>query len=193
MAFTGGVAMMTACGGVAPQPETPASPDLPPAGPGDQYEADLPEPGRADARYLGLRIDPKLQCNLEEAPKFPFDETEMLPQHRRHIVDLAACLQSEDLATAAVDVVGHADPRGSEDYNERLGKRRAEFVKSLLVKQGLDEDRIFVHSEGEEHAKGDTEDYSYGYDRHVEVHVDDADYGMGPGREAHVEPIGEAP
>lgn len=45
-------------------------------------------------------------------------------------------------------VVGHADIRGSKNYNLKLSKRRAELVKSYLVSQGISADKIQTRAEG---------------------------------------------
>ena len=49
-----------------------------------------------------------------------------------------------------VRVVGHADSRGSEEYNKNLSKRRAEaVVKQLVQVYGIDEGRFTTESAGE--------------------------------------------
>jgi OmpA family protein/PEGA domain-containing protein len=48
-------------------------------------------------------------------------------------------------------VVGHADVRGSKKYNEALSLRRAEAIKSYLVSQGVDANKIETRAEGKEH------------------------------------------
>lgn len=49
-----------------------------------------------------------------------------------------------------VEVQGHADERGTTDYNLALGNRRAESVKTYMVAQGLSPERITVLTYGEE-------------------------------------------
>lgn len=49
---------------------------------------------------------------------------------------------------ASLMVVGHADVRGSKNYNLKLSKRRAELVKSYLVSQGVSADKIQTRAEG---------------------------------------------
>lgn len=182
--------LITACGAESMQPKTPRTAPLPNPGEDGQYEPRLPQPGPGDTRYLSLTVEPALRCNLKETPKFPFDKSKMLAQYRASLVELAACLERPDLTDTTVYLVGHADRRGTDDYNKKLASQRAEYVKSLLVSEGLSEDRIVTLSEGEQDAKGETPDYSYGYDRRVEVHVYDPDYGPGPSHEARLEPIG---
>jgi peptidoglycan-associated lipoprotein len=50
---------------------------------------------------------------------------------------------------AVVTVEGFTDPRGSTSYNQRLGMRRAESVKAVLVQNGLVGEQIRVVSYGE--------------------------------------------
>lgn len=60
-----------------------------------------------------------------------------------------------------VVVIGHCDERASASYNMALGMRRANAVRSFLVKQGADLNRIYTLSRGKEqplalgHAKED--------------------------------------
>lgn len=48
-----------------------------------------------------------------------------------------------------VVIEGHADNRGSDDYNQKLGLQRAETVMSELAAQGIDRSRISTASVGE--------------------------------------------
>jgi peptidoglycan-associated lipoprotein len=52
--------------------------------------------------------------------------------------------------TADVVVEGHADERGTREYNLALGARRAEAVRSYLIGLGIDPARIDTISYGEE-------------------------------------------
>jgi len=49
----------------------------------------------------------------------------------------------------AIDVIGHTDSRGSEEYNDDLGFRRASAVAAVLVALGFDKDGVTVYSGGE--------------------------------------------
>lgn len=48
-------------------------------------------------------------------------------------------------------VEGHCDERAGEAYNLALGSRRANYVRSLLVKQGVHPDQLHTISYGKEH------------------------------------------
>jgi len=49
-----------------------------------------------------------------------------------------------------VFILGHCDERASEAYNLALGTRRASYVRSLLVKKGVDANHVFTISFGKE-------------------------------------------
>jgi peptidoglycan-associated lipoprotein len=49
-----------------------------------------------------------------------------------------------------VEIQGHADERGTRDYNIALGERRAQSVKSYLISQGIAETRIQTISFGKD-------------------------------------------
>lgn len=50
----------------------------------------------------------------------------------------------------SVDIFGHADEIGPEKYNYTLANKRAESVKEILVKAGIDASRLNVISRGED-------------------------------------------
>lgn len=52
--------------------------------------------------------------------------------------------------TATATVEGHADERGTRDYNLALGERRATAAKNYLVSLGVSENRLRTVSYGEE-------------------------------------------
>jgi peptidoglycan-associated lipoprotein len=49
-----------------------------------------------------------------------------------------------------VRIEGHADERGSIDYNMSLGEKRADEVKKRLLQAGIDSKRVKIVSYGEE-------------------------------------------
>jgi peptidoglycan-associated lipoprotein len=64
------------------------------------------------------------------------------------LIELAAYLKKN--AHMYLVVEGHADERASPSYNMALGMRRANYVRSFLVKNGVDQNRIFTVSHGKE-------------------------------------------
>jgi OmpA-OmpF porin, OOP family len=45
-------------------------------------------------------------------------------------------------------IIGHTDSMGTDDYNERLGMRRAMFIRDELVKRGVPRSVLKVQSRG---------------------------------------------
>jgi peptidoglycan-associated lipoprotein len=69
----------------------------------------------------------------------------------------------------SIEIVGHADERGSDEYNLALGNRRAVAAKQFLTGRGVDASRISTRSAGEEQPvdPGHTED-AWGRNRRAE-------------------------
>ncbi len=90
---------------------------------------------RAEAEGIGGRVGFETGTARLESPwkKYLADRAALLKQHRKVTVILE----------------GHADRRGSEEYNLALGDRRARKVKWELVQDGIDPSRIVVVSFGE--------------------------------------------
>lgn len=78
---------------------------------------------------------------------FEFDRAVLRPEARAALRLHADYLKNKPLQ---VRLEGHADERGSREYNMALGERRAEAVKEFLVMQGVDANLLEVISYGEE-------------------------------------------
>ena len=52
--------------------------------------------------------------------------------------------------TARVEIEGHCDDIGSDEYNLALGAKRAQIAKDFLVSQGVSQDRLVTISYGKE-------------------------------------------
>lgn len=79
---------------------------------------------------------------------FDFDKTGILPAGEN--VLQAAVDEIKARSLTAVNVVGHADAAGTKPYNKRLSLKRANAVKSALVKMGVDAKLIRVDHKGED-------------------------------------------
>lgn len=84
---------------------------------------------------------------------FDFDSSEMTSEALETLKVQSAFLKSEKSAKSIV-VEGHADERGTAEYNLSLGKRRADSLASALKKHGF---------------KGSVKVLSYGKERPVET------------------------
>ena len=61
--------------------------------------------------------------------------------------DVATVLNRYDQST--IDIIGHADSDGAEDYNLDLSRRRASSVAQYLVSRNVLADRLYVDGRGE--------------------------------------------
>jgi peptidoglycan-associated lipoprotein len=79
---------------------------------------------------------------------FEFDSSEVKAEDRDTLAAHGAYLAAHPAARVTLE--GHADERGSREYNIGLGDRRAQSVRRLLVFQGAASDQIETVSYGEE-------------------------------------------
>lgn len=78
---------------------------------------------------------------------FIFDKTELISES---IPDVELVLKyMAKYPDVRVKIDGHTDSKGSDSYNMRLGRRRAETIKALMVKRGIDPKRLETASYGE--------------------------------------------
>lgn len=99
---------------------------------------------------------------------FDFDSSEVRSQDTdivtRHAVQLSSNLNRQ------VRLEGHADERGSREYNIGLGERRAQAVRRLLLIQGVSASQISTVSFGEERpASNGSNESAYARNRRVEI------------------------
>ncbi len=81
---------------------------------------------------------------------FDFDSYDIRPDAARVLEDSAAWLKSNP--THLVLIEGHADERGTNEYNIALGDRRARAAMNYLVSHGVQSRRVSRISYGEERA-----------------------------------------
>ncbi|MFO1389907.1 peptidoglycan-associated lipoprotein Pal [Cellvibrio sp.] len=98
---------------------------------------------------------------------FDFDKYDLTPEARAILLAHAEKLKG---SSASVRLEGHADERGSREYNMALGEKRAKAARDFLVLQGVKAASLEVVSYGEERpvATGH-EEASYSQNRRVEI------------------------
>jgi len=80
---------------------------------------------------------------------FDLNSTVINPKFNEMLADIALILRNNP--SIKFDLIGNCDGRGDESYNRTLGEKRAEVVKSHLVKKySIDESRLTVVSKGKE-------------------------------------------
>jgi len=79
---------------------------------------------------------------------FDFDSYELSPDTKKILISHATWLKAHPQVT--VEVEGHGDDRGTNEYNLALGAKRAASVKHYLVDLGIAANRMSTISYGEE-------------------------------------------
>lgn len=85
---------------------------------------------------------------VERIIYFDFDSSQLRPEAEALLQAHAAYLAANP--TMIVRLEGHADERGSREYNLALGERRAQAAKRMLVILGVAERQMTLLSYGEE-------------------------------------------
>jgi OOP family OmpA-OmpF porin len=133
------------------------------------YKVQFPDPGHYVGRNHRLAIGPAEPVQCRFSPHFALGSAEPLPQDMLDLESMADCLQSEPARERPIEIIGHADVRGSSARNVKLARMRAERVRDILVTHGVDAARIQVRSVGEHGALGFLSAYSHGFDRRVDI------------------------
>lgn len=146
------VALVLACGGKK-QPEQPAPQPTQPApqpAPAPTQPAPQPAPAQPteDPAAAAARVTAALLGEVATMIHFEFDAADIRSEDRTTLDRKAAILGSN--TGLRVRISGHADERGSDEYNLALGSRRAAAAKSYLVNKGIEAGRIETVSFGEE-------------------------------------------
>ncbi len=104
---------------------------------------------------------------VENVIYFEFDSSEVRAQDQDIVAGHATMLNSNP--NLRVRLEGHADERGSREYNIGLGERRSQAVRQMLMIQGVSASQIATVSFGEERpvAFGSSES-DYSQNRRVE-------------------------
>ncbi len=144
--------LLTACAEEmkAPPPAPPPPPAaMPPAPPPPPQPAPPPMPPRPMPQ---VSIVPgsiqDFQVNVGDRIFFDYDKTDLTDTGRATLQKQAAWLQRFGAVTLAVE--GHADERGTREYNLALGARRAQAVKDYLASLGVSAARLDTISYGKE-------------------------------------------
>jgi outer membrane protein OmpA-like peptidoglycan-associated protein/tetratricopeptide (TPR) repeat protein len=102
-----------------------------------------------DTIYQIFYLDPIIRKKIRiENVYFAFDKSNVLQFYKTKIDSVVALLKANP--GYGLEVQGHTDSKGSDQYNEALSKRRADEVKKYLVKVAkIAENRIIVKNYGE--------------------------------------------
>lgn len=118
-----------------------------PALPSGSYDLTLTNP---DGTSATLRRALSIKNGLDECRSttvnFDFDKADITTSSKSTLDGKMSCYQG----AGAINVAGHADERGTTEYNLALGERRAETVKRYLTNGGVSSTKVKTVSYGEE-------------------------------------------
>lgn len=107
---------------------------------------------------------------LSDIVYFEYDSDQLTAEAQEKLRTKAAILRAN--AGLQLQVAGHADERGSTEYNLALGQRRAETVRDFMTGYGIDTSRIGTISFGEERPLVEgTEESAWARNRRAEFSI----------------------
>lgn len=111
-----------------------------------------PQSGAGAGGGSVVTLDPAsvayFQQNVGDRVYFETDSSRLTPVGQQTLVRQAEWLAQNPAVNAVIE--GHADERGTREYNLALGARRAEATRSYLASQGVAPSRLSTISYGKE-------------------------------------------
>ena len=104
--------------------------------------------GRNGSRGAAAGSPEQFKSGGNDTVYFSSDSVDLTPEAKQALVAQARWLQQYQAQTVTIE--GHADERGTREYNIALGARRAETVKGFLTQNGVLAARIRTTSYGKE-------------------------------------------
>jgi peptidoglycan-associated lipoprotein len=121
-------------------------------GPGNTipYDPNAGGPGTtiAEKEFNIDNFTPDRDALASDTIHFSYDSAVIKDSEKTKIQAVAAALQSNH--GVQLQIEGHCDERGTEEYNRALGERRAEAAREALVAAGVDANRIHTISFGKD-------------------------------------------
>ncbi|HEU4589656.1 MAG TPA: peptidoglycan-associated lipoprotein Pal [Steroidobacteraceae bacterium] len=147
----------------------PSKPKEQPAPPAQQSTADTSGVDNAGATMDSTEsAGPSGELLSKRIVYFDFDRAEIRADSQSVVAAHAAYLAKNPAQKVRLE--GHADERGSREYNIGLGERRAQAVRRALLLQGVGEVQLSTVSYGEERpAAAGSDEQAYALNRRVEI------------------------
>lgn len=112
----------------------------------DQQQREL-EASLAGTGAQVTRQGDQLVVNFPASITFATDSAQIRPEFNSTLNEVAATLQR--YPQSYIDVVGHTDSTGSDQYNQALSERRAQSVANYLRSRGVTPARVAAYGMGE--------------------------------------------
>jgi peptidoglycan-associated lipoprotein len=133
----------------APPPAVQPKPTPPPPPPPPRNEPPPPPRVPTDAEiFASWSLDQLNEKGLLVDVYFAYDVADLSDEARGSLGKNADVMKK--WPTTKVMVEGHADARGTSEYNMALGERRASAIRDYLVSLGIAAARVTIVSKGEE-------------------------------------------
>jgi peptidoglycan-associated lipoprotein len=160
--------LLAGCGGADTVPDESAAPVSTSSGPSSSSGVNSGSTGVFTPLYTGETREDRTLREENLIVYFEFDRSEIRPEFNAMLAAHGEYLAN--VPTATVRLEGHADERGSREYNIGLGERRALAVRQVLLLAGAQASQVTTVSYGEERAAvfGSDEE-SYSLNRRVEL------------------------
>jgi peptidoglycan-associated lipoprotein len=139
---------LLALGAVACKKKAPEVEPIPQPGPAPSPAPAPTPPPPSSSGESAAEITRMVAAELGNVIHFDFDKADIRPEDRAILDRKAAIMQANP--AVRIRISGHADERGSDEYNQVLGQKRANAAKQYLVSRGIEASRIDVVSYGEE-------------------------------------------
>ena len=118
--------------------------------------------------YTGTDTIEYLASGVPDRVFFATNESVLTTASRETLRKQAAWLRKNSNITIVLE--GHADERGTREYNLALGQRRAESVADYLESRGINRSRLVIKSYGEESpAVSASNEIAWARNRRVEI------------------------
>ena len=99
---------------------------------------------------------------------FDYDQSNLTAKSIQALKGVSDLMKRNQKITISIE--GHADERGTREYNLALGQRRAESVASYLIANGISRNRLITKSYGEERPLSlGSNDTAWSKNRRVEI------------------------
>lgn len=139
----------------------------------DRAESELRD-AMAPAASAGARVErvapDEIRVRMPSDITFDFNRADVRHEFVPRVQDIARTLAR--YPGMSVNIVGHADAVGSDEYNMRLSERRAWSVGELLARYGVRFDRIITSGMGEwEPVASNATDWGRAQNRRVEISI----------------------
>ena len=118
-----------------------------------------PPPPRPDVVAIEKRLALHSVYFATAKPTAENPDAGLLPSQEKTLTTLASDFKTylQSKPDASLTLEGHADPRGSEQYNQALSERRVERTKRFLVEQGVPAGNIQTKAFGEQQNLSDAQ------------------------------------